>query len=57
MLHDTQYQIFVPREEARTFKSNFEKVKGKTKDFKALSTYEMYNSSANNLDVSDSANT
>ena len=35
---------------------NFEKVKGKTKDFKALSTYEMYNSSANNLDVSDSAN-
>ena len=35
---------------------NFEKVKGKTKDFKALSTYEMYNSSANNIDVSDSAN-
>ena len=29
VLHDTQYQIFVPREEARTFKSNFEKVKVK----------------------------
>ena len=27
VLHDTQYQIFVPREEARTFKGNFEKVK------------------------------
>ena len=27
VLHDTQYQIFVPREEARTFKANFEKVK------------------------------
>ena len=29
VLHDTQYQIFVPREEARTFKSNFERVKVK----------------------------
>ena len=27
VLHDTQYQIFVPREEARTFKANFERVK------------------------------
>ena len=27
VLHDTQYQIFVPREEARTFKANFQKVK------------------------------
>ena len=27
VLHDTQYQIFVPREEARTFKSNFEMIK------------------------------
>ena len=27
ILHDTQYQIFVPREEARTFKSNFQRVK------------------------------
>lgn len=27
VLHDTQYQIFVPREEARTFKSNFERIK------------------------------
>ena len=27
VLQDTQYQIFVPREEARTFKSSFEKVK------------------------------
>ena len=27
VLFDTQYQIFVPREEARTFKANFERVK------------------------------
>ena len=27
VLHDTQYQIFVPRDEARTFKANFERVK------------------------------
>ena len=27
VLHDTQYQIFVPREEARTFKANFDRVK------------------------------
>ena len=27
VLHDTQYQILVPREEARTFKANFERVK------------------------------
>ena len=27
VLHDTQYQIFVPREEARTFKANFERVR------------------------------
>ncbi len=27
ILHDTQYQIFVPREEARTFKSSFQRVK------------------------------
>ncbi len=27
VLHDTQYQIFVPREEARTFKANFERIK------------------------------
>lgn len=26
-LHDTQYQIYVPREEARTFKASFDKVK------------------------------
>ena len=38
-------------------KNNFKKVKGQTQDFsKNKSTYEMYNSSANNLDVSDSAN-
>ncbi len=27
VLHDTQYQISVPREEARTFKTNFESIK------------------------------
>ena len=27
VLHDTQYQIFVPREEARTFKANFDRIK------------------------------
>ena len=27
VLQDTQYQIFVPREEARTFKANFKSVK------------------------------
>jgi len=27
VLHDTQYQIFVPRDEARTFKANFERIK------------------------------
>ena len=27
VLHDTQYQIFVPREEARTFKAGFQRVK------------------------------
>ena len=27
VLHDTQYQIFVPREEARTFKANFQRIK------------------------------
>lgn len=38
-------------------KNNFKKVKGKEQDFsKNKTTYEMYNSSANNLDVSDSAN-
>ena len=35
--------------------NNFQKVKGKTKEFKAA-TYQLYNSSVNNLDVSDSAN-